>query len=115
MNMKRSPEPTARGTIIASDKVVPRLDSEEGRASYAGDVNLLTSDTGSRQIARTYSFQVEAVEYNCTKGISRVLQRVFYDLFGKSFYKTPSAEDWNYAVPGTVSYTILKTTCRLVQ
>jgi len=110
-NTRKSPVPTAKGTIIASDKVVPRLDSEEGQASYAGDVELLTSNLGNRRIARTYSFQVEAVEYNCPKRISRVLQRVFYDKGGKSFYKTPGPEDWNQAVLGTVSYTMLKTAC----
>lgn len=113
INTRTSPKPTARGTIIASDKLIPRLDSEEGRESYAGDVELLTSDIGRKEIARTYSFQIETIEYNCTQKVNRVMQRVFYDQHGKSIYKTPTVEDWNQAVPGTVSYKLLRIACGL--
>ncbi len=111
MNTRKSPTKTLKATILAPDKVIPRLDSEEGRASYKGDVDLLASEIGNMQLALSYSFQIEMVEYNCTQRATRILYRVFYDKVGKEFHKTAVPEDWSYPVPSTISYTMLRSVC----
>jgi hypothetical protein len=123
---------TTHGTIIAQEKIVPRIDTFEGRQSRRKTIETLNGMVGEER-ANTYSYHLKIEEYDCREGSKRTLQFKFYDGTGRNIQNVPEFHyrkgskefegppppigknekpDWFRPSPNSVGETILKAVCR---
>ncbi len=89
---------TDHQTIIAWEKVVPRLDTPEGRESRQSRIQSLTKMIGAER-ANTYSHYLKIEEYDCREGSTRTLQFKFSDRAGRNIQNIP---EFHYSKGGRV-------------
>lgn len=122
---------TSHKTIIAWEKIVPRLDTSEGRESRRSRIQSLTNMIGAEQ-ANTYGYYLKIEEYDCGEGSTRTLQFKFYDHAGRNIQNVPEFHyskggrviqgppppvgknekpNWLHPTPNSVGERILKVVC----
>lgn len=122
---------TSHRTIIAWEKIVPRLDTSEGRESKRSRIRSLTNMIGAER-ANTYGYYLKIEEYDCREGTTRTLQFKFYDHAGRNIQNVPEFRyskggrviqgppppvgknekpNWLHPTPNSVGERILKAVC----
>lgn len=89
---------TSHRTIIAWEKIVPRLDTPEGRESRRSRIQSLTNMIGAER-AKTYSYYLKIEEYDCRERSTRTLQFKFYDQVGRNIQNIP---EFHYTKAGRI-------------
>lgn len=114
----RPPVRFAGGTIGTEERIEPRTDTPEGQAERKETMTLLAKLT-SRQKALRFVWKFYTREYDCTRGVVKVIDLDYRDGKGRTIYLHPRNEveeagldEWQEPKPGTVDEALLKDVCR---
>lgn len=108
---------TAQGTITAWEKIVPRMDTAEGRNARKETIRTITKSIAVT-IANSYSYYSKLEEYDCDRGNKRTLQFLFYNERGKIIHRVPaqipptSRPEWFHPLAGSIGERLVTAVCQ---
>ena len=118
----RPPVRFARGTLGTEERFEPRKDTDEGQAERKAAILLLEKLTHDRGKARRFAWRFYTREYDCTRGVVKVIDLDYRDEKGRLLYLHPRNEveeaglsEWRKPEPETTDEELYNDVCGVGQ
>jgi hypothetical protein len=115
----RTPVRFSGGTIGTEERFEPRTDTDEGQAERREAIRLLETLTHDPRKARRFAWRFYTREYDCARGVVKVLDLDYRDEKGRTIYLHPRNEiegaglsEWQKPAPESVDEDLLNDVCR---
>jgi hypothetical protein len=110
---------TERGTVGTEERFEPRTDTKEGQAERREAIRLLEKLTHDPQKALRFAWRFYTREYDCARGVVKVIDLDYRDVKGKLIYLHPRNEveeaglsEWKKPEPDTAGEELFNDVCR---